>query len=54
MEIGGRVSWRTANGFASGTITEEHPLGWKVRLDNGKYMIVWDEERVHKDPPDSP
>ena len=35
-----RISWRTLNGIHSGVIVAEDELGYLVRLDNGKYVIV--------------
>ena len=40
MEEGERISWDTVHGEASGIVESEAPLGWYVRLDNGKYVIV--------------
>lgn len=40
MGPGERISWRTLNGTMSGVIEDEQELGYLVRLDNGKYVIV--------------
>ena len=35
-----RISWRTLNGISSGVIEAENELGYLVKQDNGKYVIV--------------
>ena len=40
MQEGDRASWKTANGIRTGVLVGKHPLGWIVRLDNGKIVIV--------------
>lgn len=40
MEEGQKITWRTANGYASGVIVGKHRFGWKVNRDNGKMVIV--------------
>ena len=38
-----RINWRSANKVFSGMVEGEHPLGWIVRLDSGKKVIVNEE-----------
>lgn len=42
MKVGERIEWKTAVGVASGIIESEHPVGWYVRLDNGRYVVISD------------
>lgn len=45
MKAGDTVSWEGANRVVSGTLDREHVAGdWIVRLDNGKYVIVNEEQ----------
>ena len=44
---GQRVSWKTVHGISSGTVEspivrkkDNYHLGYLVKLDNGKYVIV--------------
>lgn len=41
--IGEKIRWRAANGEKDGTIEGYEPLGYSVRLDNGKHVIVPEE-----------
>ena len=40
MEKGDRITWKTLNGTCSGVIVDEDELGYLVKLDNGKYLII--------------
>lgn len=40
MKEGDKASWKTVNGTRSGALVGKHRLGWIVRLDNGKIVIV--------------
>lgn len=52
MQVGDRVTWTAVNKPYSGVVTGKHTLGWKVRLDNGKYVIANEKslryEREHQ------
>lgn len=40
-----RISWRGINKIYSGTIVGTHDLGFLVRLDNGKHVVI-DENSI--------
>lgn len=40
MKRGDRITWKTVNGTCSGAAIDKRELGYLVRLDNGKCMIV--------------
>ena len=44
-----KVTWRGLNKNLSGEIVGQHPLGYLVKLDNGKYVIVHPESIIETD-----
>lgn len=40
LAIGDRVTWETVNGPRSGIVEDKRTLGYLVRLDSGKCVIV--------------
>ncbi len=49
MNAGDKISWRTANGFANGTLVErvfpDSPT-WLVNMDSGWYMLVHETSMI--------
>ena len=40
LAIGDRVTWETVNGPSTGIVEDKRTLGYLVRLDSGKCVIV--------------
>lgn len=40
MQEGDSIEWKSVNKICRGTAVGKHPLGWIVRLENGKVVIV--------------
>lgn len=44
---GQRITWRSVHGTSSGVIVGKERFGWKVLLENGKYVIVHPKSIIH-------
>ena len=54
---GDKVSWRTVNGHASGTLVREVAEGtkvWAVQMENGNYMPVHENSMQNVANPEFP
>ena len=40
MKEGDIVKWRSVNKVCTGPAIGKHPLGWIVKMDNGKIVVV--------------
>lgn len=40
MKEGDRVEWTSVNKICYGIAIGKHPLGWSVKMDNGKIVVV--------------
>lgn len=47
-QIGDTITWRGVNREHSGVVTDVH-IQYVVKMDNGKYMVVTEEQRNAKE-----
>ena len=48
LNPGDRVTWETVNGPRTGIVEYKHTLGYLVRLDSGKCVIVHPRSIINK------